>query len=696
MIIEKDIGKTKILISEEENSTLLFDRNTGNLFYEQNNTECAVEDRVGLQLEKLKAIPVRESVFVKTDDNVFKINLSTMCNLNCDYCFRDKKSHIRTDVAKAKKIIDFIIDDYAPHIWFYSFSVNLTSESLIELNKIKEIKQYIDERTMPGFSVRDFKNLESALRYLSCFPKVLLDDFSDFDNLDAVVKKMDSLLNLRNLVSFFPVPDGMVLPEWEANQLKNLQNLDFYSLREFNLRFLEAIFPETILRKPHYAFYVCTNGTVFSKEVVEFFREIKLDSICISLDGPSCVHNLHRPFNDNKASHAVIVENIRKFMDAGLKVSVAAVLTSDYPYPLKLTEYFKELGVSAVSLTPVRAGTEASFDVVSVEKLLDGYKNLFNRFFEDVVAGDYSLIDLLKDDGVFLGVKMMLCKGRLVKRCKWNENTIFDDNGDIYPCDYFIGMSKFIRGNIRSKNVKDVYDGVLSVDERPGCKDCWCKYLCGGTCYYNSFVNSEDISVPDPVECKLKQGLLILSIRFIQKLLDSGIDLLEFGKKLGMEFNDGICFDRKFFVEHGVIFSVRGSLTKVELEIRKVFENLRNCNVDFCDDIFISVLNVSETKSNKILEAVVIVPAERPVDGFVCESMDCKNLEAFDFGKIISCESLSDDKSVESAREMLLSAVGKYKIPVSGKIWYNGSLECFLGYQTEKMHVFIQRMQNVF
>ena len=76
MIIEKDIGKTKILISEEENSTLLFDRNTGNLFYEKNNTECAVEDRVGLQLEKLKAIPVRESVFVKTDDNVFKINLS--------------------------------------------------------------------------------------------------------------------------------------------------------------------------------------------------------------------------------------------------------------------------------------------------------------------------------------------------------------------------------------------------------------------------------------------------------------------------------------------------------------------------------------------------------------------------------------------------------------------------------------------
>lgn len=701
MIIEKEMENTKVLISKEEKSVLVFDRNSGNLFYERDcfdESNCSGNggDFVESILAKINLIPPRNSVFVKTDDNVFKINLSTLCNLNCDYCFRDKKSHIRTELAKAKRIINFIIDDYAPHIWFYSFSVNLTSESLIELNKIKEIKQYIDERTRPGFSIKDFKSLESALRYLSCFPKVLLEDFSDFDNLDAVVKKMDSLLNLRNLVSFFPVPDGMILPEWEANQLKNLQNLDFYSLREFNLRFLEAVFPETILRKPHYAFSICTNGTVFSKEVVDFLKEIRLDSICVSLDGPSCVHNLHRPFHDNKASHGLVVENIRKFMDAGFKVCVAAVITSDYPYPLNLTEYFKELGVSAVSLSPVRAGTEASFDEVSVERLLSGYERLFERFFEDVVAGDYSLVDLLKDDSVFLGVKMMLGKGRLVKRCKWNENTIFDDEGDIYPCDYFIGKSKFIRGNIRSKDVKDVCEGNLRVDERINCKDCWCKYLCGGTCYYNSFVNSEDISVPDPVECKLKKGLMLLSLRFMQKLLDSGIDLLDFGKKLGLEFDDGICFDRKFFVEHGVIFSVRGSLTKVELEIRKVFEALRKSSVEFEEEIFISVLNVSETNSNKILEIVIIVATDNAVGEDLCGKMDCKSLDSFDFGKVISCESLSDDKSVEGARNLLLSAVEKYKIPVSGNVWYKGSLDSFLGYQIKKMQVFVQRMKNVF
>jgi len=692
MIIEKEMEATRVLISKEEGSVLFYDQNSGNLFYHKNE----IEKSISSVLEEIKKIPKRESVFVKTETNVFKINLSTTCNLNCDYCFRNKKCHIRTDVTKAKKIIDFIIDDYAPHIWFYSFSLNLTSESLIEFAKIKEIKNYIDERTKPAFTVRDFKNLESALRYLECFPKDLLGDFSQFDNLEAVVEKMDSLLNLKNLVSFFPIPEGIVLPEWEVNQLRNLQELDLYALRELNLRFLEALFPETILRKPHYAFYICTNGTIFSNEIVDFFKEIKLDSVCISLDGPSCVHNLHRPFNDNKASHAVIVENIKKFMAAGMKVNIAAVVTADYPYPLQLVEYFRGLGASAVSLTAVRAGTRASFDVKSIEKLLEGYEKLFNRLYEDVLKNDYSLIDLLRDDNLFSGIKLLLSKRRILKRCQWNENTIFDDEGDIYPCDYFIGMSRFIRGNISSKQVSDVCEEKIKVNDRPGCRDCWCKYLCGGTCYYNSFINTEDIATPDPVECRLNSGLHILSIQFIQRLLDSDVDLLGFGKRLGMSFDSNVNLEKVFFVKKGIMLSIRGSLSKMDLEIRKAFESLRKNNISFDEKIYISVISISNTKINKILEVIAIVETDKSLDEKLCKEIDCKNVISFDFGRVLACESFSNDKSVEAAKKMLYQTVEKYKIPIKGHLWYKGTLEAFLGYREEKLELFVERMGNVF
>lgn len=690
MLRKNLIESGKIYISEMENSDLVFDRNTGRLFIANNKNELEVI------LNQIKNEPECKSVFVKTDEDVFKLNLSTTCNLNCDYCFRDKKSHIQTDVAKAKKIIDYIVDDYSPHIWMYSFSVNLTSESLVELDKIKEIKKYIDQRTSPGFSEKDFKTLEDAQRYLACFPTSLVNNFSESSDKAAIAKLLDSFLDLKNMVSYFPFPDGMELPEWEAERFRNLNNLSSYDLREFNLRFLEAIFPETILRKPHYAFYICTNGTVFSQEVVEFFKEIKLDSICISLDGPSGVHNLHRYFNDNRASHNLIVENIKKYMEAGLKVSIAAVLTKDFPYPLQLVEYFKELGVSAVGMNAVRAGTSASFDENSIDKLIKGYEILFDRLYEDVSKGDYSLVDLLKDDALFSGIKLLFSKNRIVKRCKWNENTIFDDEGNIYPCDYFIGNAKFIRGSIGSTELKDVCEGKLLVDEREKCKDCWCKYLCGGTCYYNSVKNAGDISLPDPVECKLSEGMKILSLRFIHRLLKGNVNALEFCRRIGMEFTGNVIVDKSFYVEHGISFRVMGTLTKVEMEFKKIVSQLKLMNVKFEPEMIISVLNTMETNSNKVLEMAIIVRTSEKLSDEKLKQLNCNLVENLSFGECISGEVLSKDNLVEDMKAELSRNVCNYKIPVTGLVWYEGSMDAFLGYREEKITVFMQRIKNVY
>ena len=685
--------ENRLFISERNDSFLVYDRATGNLHH------VCEKEKLNDVIDQIMKIPEPASQFVKTDENVFKLNMSTTCNLNCDYCFRDKKSHVQTDVEKAKKIIDFIVDDYSPHVWMYSFSVNLTSESLVELNRIREIKKYIDERTSPFFTSKDFKNLDDAKKHLSCFPKSLVKNLDDFEDVESVVEKLNLILSMKDMVSYFPLPDGMCLPDWEAERFKNLMNLSGYSLIEFNLRFLECLFPETFLRKPHYAFYICTNGTVYNEEVVDFFREIKLDTICISLDGPSGVHNRHRFFNDNTSSHELVVENIRKFKNAGLKVSVSAVLTADFPFPLQLAEYFKELKVDAADFNAVRAGSRASFDEKSIDRLIQGYKELFDRIYCDVLNGDYSLINLLKDDAVFACTKLLLSKNRIVKRCKWNEDTIFDSDGDIYPCDYFIGNRKYLRGNISSTKVQDVCEGKLLVDERGNCKDCWCKYLCGGTCFYNSLKNMDDISVPDPVECKLSKAMKEMSVRFVHKLIDSGVDLFEFARRIGFEVDENVVFNESFFVKKGIACSVKGTLTKLELELKGIMEWLGEKGVGFEKELYISVLNIAEARSNKVLDIVAIIPIAdeaklTKLPAFFQEHF--KILEDNDFGKCISAKSLSQDKFVEQTKERIHRMIQGYKIPVQGYYWYKGSIEAFLGYRSEEISVFMQRANGVY
>ena len=689
----KGYDKSRIFVSERSGSFLVYDRETGNLHHVRD------KGKIDEAISQIMLIPERGSAFVKTDENVFKLNMSTTCNLNCDYCFRDKKSHIQTDVAKARKIIDYIVDVYSPHVWMYSFSVNLTSESLVELNKIKEIKRYIDERTSPTYTVKDFKDLTDARNHLACFPKSLVKNPEDYKDVESVVELLNSILSMKNMVSFFPLPDGMSLPAWEAERFRNLKNLSGYSLMEFNLRFLECLFPETFLRKPHYAFYICTNGTVYNDDVVDFFREIKLDTICISLDGPSGVHNRHRFFNDNSASHELILENIRKFKAAGLKVSVSAVLTSDFPFPLQLAEYFKELKVDSMDFNAVRAGSRASFDENSIDKLIQGYKELFEHIYCDVLNGDFSLIDLLKDDAVFAGIKLLIGKNRIVKRCKWNEDTIFDSDGDIYPCDYFIGNRKYLRGNISSPEVKDVCNGKLFVDERGNCKDCWCKYLCGGTCFYNSLKNMDDISVPDTVECKLNKAMKEMSVQFVHKLIDSGVDLFEFAKRIGFGIDESILFNESYFVKKGIACSVKGTLTKIELELNGIMEWLTEKNVSFDKQLYISILNIEETRSNKLLDAIAIIPIDykaqiKKLPDFFSEN--CKLVENNSFGRVISAKTLSKDNYVDKTKEHIHQLIESFRIPVQGYYWYKGTLQAFLGYRNEEISVFMQRAEGVY
>lgn len=681
-----------IFVSESENSFLVFDRNFGNVYF--------LRDKNSLDdvCSEIKSLPEVKSNYSRSGDYSFKMNLSTTCNLNCDYCFRDKNSHIKTDVGRAKQIIDYVVKNYSDKVVDFSFSVNLTSEALLEFGKIKEIKAYLDEKTNPLFCAGDFGSVEEALQYLRCFPFELVGKTDVYSSVEEIAGKMNDCLCSKDMVRYFPMPQGMNLPQWEAAQYRNVKNLEGRNLCLFNRRFMEVLFPETFKRKPSYTFYVCTNGTFYSEEIVQFFREINLSTICVSFDGPARVHDKHRFFNDFSASHAVILENIRKFMQAGLKVVVASVLTADFPYPLQLSEYFSTLGVAGISMVCVRNGKNGSFDKDSVKELINGYKMLYDRFFEDVCKGDYSLIDLLRDDYCFTGIKLLLGKGRLSRRCGWNEDTIFDSKGDIYPCDYLVGRKEFLRGGLGSNEIVDVCTEKLDVDNREKCKDCWCKYLCGGTCYYNSIASNGDIGMPDSVECTLNMGVRELCLKFIHRLLDNGINLYEFGKRIGIYYDESLSFTKKYFVRKGVRFFVEGTLSKLELEIRRVMCVLLDAGAKRKDEIYITIKNLHDCGANKVLEADVIIPFDGKVDfcreGSVEPGFEL--LREFWFGECVSGSCDSGEKNVEWMKGLLSDAARKFGMKLDGTFWFKARPEVFFGYKNSIVEVFLRKKSFVY
>lgn len=686
--VNEDLKK-RVWISENDEKFMLYDRNTGNVHFADD--EKALKDIE----EDLLKLPELKSVFAESMDNSFKINLSTICNLHCDYCFRDKESHIPTDVDTAKKIIDYILDVSAPGLDFYSFAFNMTSEALFELEKLKQIKAYLDERINICFDLKEISSIEKGLIFLGCFDSSLVGSLEKYDSEILIVKKLNELLKLKNLKDYFVIPQGMKIPDWERNQLEKMNELTEKEIILANRRFLEFLFPETFAHKANYVFYICTNGTICSDEVISFFKEIELKRICISLDGPAAIHDKHRYFYNGNTSHAGILKNIRKFKSEGFEIEIASVITRDFMKPLKIAEYLMGIGVNAIGMNVVRAGKPSSLNLEDGKKLLNGYKDLFERIYQDAVKGDFSLIELLKNDICFSAVKHVMSKNRFVKRCKWNEELVFDSKGDIYPCDYFIGKKGFCRGSINSSKLKDIGKDKIFADEREPCKDCWSKYMCAGTCFHNSFVRTGDLSVADPVECLISKGIRKMGLELVHRLYLAGVNLFEFAKRIGFYFDSELNFSKVFSFENGISYEFDGTLVKFEKEISKLFLFIEKLNLHYEKEIYVTVENIKNVGKSQMIHFVVMIQTKEKIENEWLKGTNYNSIKNYESGFCISIECNSDDDEMESAKNKLYEFAEMYKVPVNGNLIYKGNIEAFLGVKEFKMNVFMCQKKNV-
>ncbi|MCL4498668.1 MAG: SPASM domain-containing protein, partial [Chloroflexi bacterium] len=107
-------------------------------------------------------------------------------------------------------------------------------------------------------------------------------------------------------------------------------------------------------------------------------------------------------------------------------------------------------------------------------------------------------------------------------RCEAGRNNFgVGVDGGLYPCDSFIGMEEFRLGDVFSGVDSEMQAEFLRdtmVDEKPVCKDCWARYLCGGGCYYAAALANRDHLIPHSAKCDLTRRLIELSIWILTEL----------------------------------------------------------------------------------------------------------------------------------------------------------------------------------
>ena len=403
------------------------------------------------------------------------------------------------------------------------FSIDMTAEALLDSDKIIALDDkfaeyenlYIEENEILKGTYSEFLELIKRDLYTNnaiAFSGNSKEDFNTIILDEKLYSRFEEKKQVEEILK-----KGNYNPEF----------LDKKRLLRLNRELLETFYPDFLKHKDYQQFrlWFMSNGANLSDKDVELIKKIRIDPFWISLDGPEEIHNKNRKYYDNRGSHKDVLRNIAKLQANDVGVKISCVLTSDYPNPDELYSYLKGLRVSAIQMCPIRNGNVNSFTEENVGLLKDGYKRLYEKLFDEIKNDDFSSFVLLKEDLSMLAIANLFSRTRQSGRCTWGDEVVLDENGDMYPCLYVIGDKEYCLGNIdEKKSSKELLKPIL-VNQMDKCASCWARYICGGTCHYNSLKSNKSVFKTDEVECQIREFVIKESINFLIKLLENQVDM---------------------------------------------------------------------------------------------------------------------------------------------------------------------------
>jgi uncharacterized protein len=229
---------------------------------------------------------------------------------------------------------------------------------------------------------------------------------------------------------------------------------------------------------------VTSNLTRLPSDLVAWAKRHEIGFLC-DVDGTADIHDRCRPYRSGAKSHARTTANIRRLVDAGLRVSLRSTVTSlNDARMVETAVHHKEIGGAASAFVPVNP-VNSDEDMLAesllpdTDRMIDGLERVYR-------SGVWDTPNLFP----FSVYASKVSPGaRAVTGCgaPYGNTPVVDVSGGVYPCIYLVGIEKYFLGNIAEAGcpdpeVLDRMERILHVDNIEECRGCPWRYLCGGGC----------------------------------------------------------------------------------------------------------------------------------------------------------------------------------------------------------------------
>lgn len=300
------------------------------------------------------------------------------------------------------------------------------------------------------------------------------------------------------------------------------------------IKMIDSISECLDINSKNHFFWLCSNGTLFDDEIVSYLDK-KHCNIGISLDGPQNINDANRVFKNGKGTYRHVVEEIQRINNrADLSRNIknlwnSAVITEDtYSLPRVMRNSY-ELGFRNLQMKVLWSSDVSSYDFT--KKMICLFEELSDYMFKLIENDQMEEFLMICNENDTFGKILLriIIQSGVVRRCNAGINKFsVSPEGEIYPCDSFMSIGKCSLGNIYD-GFNDMYFKFVKIRNNniEGCKNCWIRNICGGDCYYNSYINSGDPTIPDEKICNITKSITKLCIKLVINLYCSFPDKMQ-------------------------------------------------------------------------------------------------------------------------------------------------------------------------
>jgi uncharacterized protein len=277
-----------------------------------------------------------------------------------------------------------------------------------------------------------------------------------------------------------------------------------------------------------YRFVLQTNGTLLDGSWASFLTENGV-GVGVSLDGPPAIHNAHRRLKSGKHSFDRVLGGIRRLREQGEEPMVLCVVTEDVVnQPEALFEFFVANGLYKFDFLPCLSLDPGSLLPNRLGVSAEAFGRFMTRMFDLWRERDDTRVEIR-----YLRNVLQAVLGGRPTMCDFGHCHRFisvDTNGDVYPCDLFIGIEEFCMGNIIDNPLIEIwgnerferFKGIVS-SRRHVCSGCEWEFACRGGCTMHWYLGGQDL-VTSNVYCEARKAIFTYVWDEMSRLTSQGAE----------------------------------------------------------------------------------------------------------------------------------------------------------------------------